>query len=306
MVDFNKHLNKEKQVATTAAKKSSKAIPLGTKSDAIEKRTQTTALSTQVVDLEAMAGAGAENVGQRDLAIPRIVILQSGSPQVKKGEGAYIKGAEEGDFLHSVLGQVFAKSEDGFMFIPVAYDPKIIEWVPKKQGGGLVAIHTISSGIERHATKDADNRLMLPNGHELVYTGEFFCIVAEPDGSSPQPASISMAKTQFVTAKQLNSQLNMLRFPSKKNPGKTFNPPYFASHFLVTSVPKSNDKGSWMVFKFDRQGNTEELAKETSTEILELANALYESVRAGTVKVADPVDGVADGGGGAPEDGATL
>jgi hypothetical protein len=302
MVNFNKHLNKEKtQVAKQAAK--TRDVRTVAKNEALEKK-QSTALSTQVVDLEALAGAGAENVGQRDLAIPRIVVLQSGSPQVKKGEGAYIKGAEEGDFLHSVLNEVYAKSEDGFMFIPVAYDPKIIEWVPKKQGGGLVAIHSISSGVESKATKNADNQLMLPNGHELVYTGEFFCIIAQPDGSQPQPASVSLAKTQFVTAKQLNSQLNMLRFPSKKNPGKTFNPPYFASHFLCTTVPKSNDKGSWMVFKFERQGNTEELG-EAGTEILELANALYESVKAGTVKVADPVD-VGGTDGGAPEDGATL
>ena len=42
------------------------------------------------------AGTASENMTADDMLIPRLRILQSGSPQVKKSEGAYIKGAEEG------------------------------------------------------------------------------------------------------------------------------------------------------------------------------------------------------------------
>ena len=45
------------------------------------------------------AGAGQENMSQEDMMIPRLSILQDGSAQVKKRDGAYVEGAEVGMIL---------------------------------------------------------------------------------------------------------------------------------------------------------------------------------------------------------------
>jgi hypothetical protein len=110
---------------------------------------QTEALTTQSMQdmFEQNAGAGMENVSQKDLAIPRISIIQSNSPHVKKGEGKYIKGAEEGDFLDSVANAIFAKGDEGFVFVPCSYRRANIEWIPRKKGGGFVADHGADDNI---------------------------------------------------------------------------------------------------------------------------------------------------------------
>ena len=292
-----------------AVKQAAKGTP-APKKDALEKKA-TTALSTEVVDLEQFAGEGGENVGSQDLAIPRISILQSGSPQVKKSEGQYIKGAEEGDFFNNVDNAVLAKGEDSLVVVFACYDSKFIEWVPKNKGGGFCGTHKTDSGILAKTRKDADGRDLLPNGHEIVLTGEFHCIVWA-EGAEPRAAAISFAKTQFKKGKLVNSTLKMLQEPSKKNPGRKFNPPYYASYFHVTSVPESNDKGNWMGWKIERKGylvdpSTGEELIERGRELFDMAQALRAGVAAGTVKVADPVDdATAGGGGGNPEDGGTL
>jgi hypothetical protein len=41
------------------------------------------------------AGSAGDNMTADDMLIPRLRILQSGSPVVKKSDGAYVKGAEK-------------------------------------------------------------------------------------------------------------------------------------------------------------------------------------------------------------------
>ena len=58
--------------------------------------------NTAVADLSAFAeyaGAGLEQVSAQDINIPYIQILQSGSPQCKKGNEKRIDGATEGDVI---------------------------------------------------------------------------------------------------------------------------------------------------------------------------------------------------------------
>ena len=51
-------------------------------------------------------GTGLEDTTSEDFAIPFIRIIQSGSPQTKKADGKYVKGAEEGDIINTVSNQI--------------------------------------------------------------------------------------------------------------------------------------------------------------------------------------------------------
>ena len=119
------------------------------------------------LNYSADAGSGFEETSQESYAIPFLSILQSGSPQVKKSDGAYIKGAEEGMLIDSVTQTLFA---DGVEVIPCHYTQRFIEWGLREQGGGFFGEHLPSDPIVSTTVRDDKGRNILPNGHQLVDT----------------------------------------------------------------------------------------------------------------------------------------
>jgi hypothetical protein len=272
-------------------------------------------LPTRAADMNdlllADQGSGQENIGANDLTIPRISILQANSPQVKKSDGAYVKGAEEGDFFDNVTGTVYAKGEEGFKFIPVYYKRENIEWVPKDDGGGFVKSWGADDSILAQCTKDSKNRMMLKNGHEIVTTAAFFAVVMDKNGKNPKQAVISMAKTQLKKARKLNTSISSLMVDRTDGaPGK-FNPAMFYSVFHATSVPETKDTFNWMGWSIQRSGDTLTIDEKDANYGRELylnARQFKATVSAGEVKVAAPTDlgGGAAADSGSPEDGETL
>jgi hypothetical protein len=254
--------------------------------------------------VEQDEGVGQENMSAKDMAIPRISVLQSGSPQVKKSEGKYVKGAEEGDFFDNVTNSVYAKGEDGFLFVPVAYRRANIEWVPKDDGGGFVADHGADDSILTKCTKDKKNRMMLPNGHEIVTTAEYFIIAINKETWATRNAVISLAKTQLSAARKLNTMINELLVPRQDGTGK-FNPAMFYSVFDATTVPQSKDDFNWMGWNIVRKGDTM-VELPDGPNIYLAARQFRLAVVEGQVKVQDPVAGESHGAGGAPDDGKSL
>lgn len=289
------------------AEEKQKVAAKGTKGDKTQK-VQSTSLvksntSTQVAlnnqfasVLEEDAGAGSENLERQDLAIPRISIIQSNSPQVKKAEGKFIKGAEEGDFLDTVTNEVFAKGDVGLLFIPAFYRRTDIEWIPRKKGGGFVADHGGNSDILSKTEKDEETgAMLLPNGNEVVTTAEYIGIALNADGTNPRSVAISLAKTQLKKARKVNTVLTTLQVPRANGQG-TFNPAFFYSAFLVTSIPEQSKGGdAYMGWSLVREHNTVDLPE--GTDLYLTAKALRESITAGTIKVAQPSDIAADHGG---------
>ena len=84
------------------------------------------------------AGLGLENVTNDDITIPRLAIIQSGSPQRKKKDEKYIEGADEGMIFNTVTNTLYPESLE---IIPCGFRKTYVEWVPREKGGGLVAVH---------------------------------------------------------------------------------------------------------------------------------------------------------------------
>jgi hypothetical protein len=257
-------------------------------------------LSTQTTinfeeQLIADAGLGSENIGTKDLAIPRIGVLQSLSPQCTKGNPLFNKEMHPGDFFDNVTQSVYAEGDDGFLFIPVRYRRALLEWVPRGKGGGFAGDHGNDESILAKAKRNEIGQDILPSGNEIVVTGEFFALLLDLDGKNPRQAVISLAKTQFKKATRLNSAIRLLSIPHPKAGERPFNPAMFYSTFKATTVPESNDKGSWMGWNIIRYSDTVKL--KDGTELYQMARQFNEAVSAGTVKVAAPADpGESDAG----------
>jgi len=234
-----------------------------------------TALVTQQDLYLNDAGAGFEEAGAESYAIPFLSILQSGSPQVKKSDGAYIKGAEEGMLFNSVTSEAYS-GEDGIEIIPCHYTQRFIEWKLRENGGGFVGEYLPSDSIVGECTKDEKFRSITPAGNQLVDTRNHYVLIRK-DGTLT-PAIMSLSSSQTKKSKQLMSLLQGIKV---KNPttGMFEIAPMYSNVLRISTVAESNDKGSWFGYRFAVLGKVTDEA-----EYLE-AKSFAHAVKSGMAKV---------------------
>lgn len=235
-------------------------------SGAVVARPQT-AVSTKL-DYGADAGFGFEDATKDAYAIPFLTILQSGSPQCKKSDGAYIKGAEEGMIFNTVTNELFA---DGVTVIPCAFAQSFVEWNLREQGGGFVAEYDSVAGtaLRQQAHRDDKNREILPNGHQLNDTRNHYVLFKDHEGYW-QPAMMSLTSTQIRASRNWMTTMQRLCATNKA--------PMFALQFQINTAPQQNDKGTWFGYTFEYLGLVDDEDTYTS------AKAFYEQARSGLVK----------------------
>lgn len=230
------------------------------------------------------SGHGAEDMTADDLTIPYLSILQSLSPQVKKNDPAYIKGAEEGMFFNSATSKVM-DGEKGITIIPVYYVKRYVEWNLREKGGGFVADHGHDASVLENCTPDDRKRSITPAGTQIVPTATYYVIIVDEETGEMDRAIIAMSSTMLKVSRKWNTLTNTVR---AKNPttGEKFMPALWYMSYKATTVPDSNDKGSWMAWKIEYNKPTPEL--EDGTNLYLAAREFYSSIRGGEVKAAVP------------------
>lgn len=229
-------------------------------------------------DVYADAGMGAEHATSDDMTVPFIKLAQALSDEVNKRESAYIDGLEQGDFFNSATQDKWG-GDKGFAFIPCHYERQYLEWTPRDAGGGFQGSH--GPEIMEQVTQNGPAST-LPNGNEIVQTGAWFGLVVDENGSFEQ-AVISLSKVQMKKSRQL---MTMLKSVMLSGPNGKFNPPTFYNVVRFTSVPESNDQGSWYGWKPVVEGNVFEL--DPSGDLYAQAKVLGAAVKSGKVKQAVP------------------
>ena len=224
-----------------------------------------------VIDFGADAGAGFEETDQSSFAIPFFTVLQSGSPQCKKSDGAYIKGAEEGMLYNNVSQEIF-DPEDGITVVPCHYSRTFNEWKTRDDGGGLVAVHTAAEGEALLSTchKGEKGEDLTPDGTQLVDTRNHYVLLVKDDGSF-EPVFMPLSSTQITPSRRWMTMMNNIRINGQVAP-------MFSQLYTVNTIPKSNDKGSWYVVDFKHKEQI------SSPELYAAAKAFRESVRSGEAK----------------------
>lgn len=200
----------------------------------------TMAVSTDFLqELQESAGQGFENVSMRDVAIPFLTILQSNSPQVKKGP-ARIEGAEEGDVFHTVQQRALKTDKEEFRVVLCGFQKRWVEWVDRDSGGGFVMSH-LTDDILKKCTKNDKGKDVLPNGHLIVETAYHYVIFIHPDGTFEQ-AVIGMSSTALKKSRRWMSQLMSIQI---ENNGKKFNPPMYAHSWSMKTTMETKDTNTW-------------------------------------------------------------
>ena len=257
-----------------------------------ETETKSTALVETPPDFGGEAGAGFENMSADDYAIPFLQILQGLSPQVKRSDGAYIEGAQEGMLVNTVTRELIDTENRRLVVIPAAYRHTWVEWRVREKGGGFVREHTAQPNVE--TKRDDKSREIMPNGNQLNDTRTFYVLVLDEATGVTTPAVLSMTSTQIKKAKQWVMQQNLLKLVGANGP---YTPPMFASKWLVTTVPESNEKGSWYGWKFEHAG----YLKGPQDPTFIAARDFHKAVSSGEVKAdmsksTDDTEGAGKGG----------
>ena len=244
-----------------------------------ESKELTTAQSKELATLygdlgiEEMAGMNTEDMtSSDDYAMPFLSLLQSGSPQCKKSDPRYVKGAEEGAFFNTVEKEVYG---DEVTIVPVAYRRAFVEWKLREDGGGYCG--EFLPGEQPSTVLDEKNRDILGNGHELKDTRYWYALVIKADGSF-EPCVIGMTRTQIRPSKSLANMVTKDHWPDGVKRGKA--PPFFVWQYNAKSIPQQSDEYAFVNWEFSRG------APVTDREVLEAAKALREAVKAGAVREA--------------------
>ena len=228
----------------------------------------------------ALAGGGLEEVTSEDVQIPFLRVLQALSPQIKKSDPAYIKGAEQGGIFNTVTKK-FWSGDEGVLVIPVHFQKKLLEFVPRSEGGGFVG--EINPKNLPKIVKE-NGMEMLENGNELVRTAQHYVKIVHDDGTL-ENAIVDMKKTQLKKSREWVSIMGMFKYPKEAGQnlvGKTMDSWY--NMFRLTTVEESNDKGSWYTWKIVHEKQVDKI------EYVNESKSLHTSLSSGELTALPPTD----------------
>lgn len=229
---------------------------------------------------EDMADGGFESADKDAYAIPFLQILQKMSPQVDEAEESYVEGARPGMFFNTVTEDLYDGTRDGVLVIPCHYERVFLEWIPRNDGGGLVAEHQPEDGVKlmQETTRDEYNRDILPNGHELQDTRVHYVLLLHEDGGY-EPAVISLSRTGIKPSKKWMSLMQGIKLPRKE--GGVFTPPMFSHVYRLRAQIRSNDQGTWYV----PHAAKERILGDGDEDLFNAAKGFRDSIQAGKAKV---------------------
>jgi hypothetical protein len=222
------------------------------------------------------AGQGMEDVSKDEMLVPIMRILQSNSPQCEENHpsGKYMPDAKPGMLYNTATQELYPK--EGFDVIFCYRDHNFIEYVPRNNGGGFVAMHDPSEDmIANLRTEQGEfGKLKLDPSNEasneIVETYYFYGIVhPRLDGTlenfEPFRAVFPFASTQIKKYKMMMTTINgiQLRPPVVKKPTPF---PIFAHVWRIGTQPESNKKGRFFGWKAALRGGSATAARLTPND----------------------------------------
>lgn len=205
---------------------------------------ETNALATASA-FDDFSGDGFGHTSASDFIIPRVGIVGSLSPQLKKNKAEYIEGAEEGDLVDVAMSKILAKGfkDETFPFLPVVRVKEAITWKPRTAGGGIVKRDILNEEFEAYAAREGAVQnekfeFKLSNGNEIINTNQFYGINLI-DGT---PCFIPMKKSNLKIARKWMTKMRSIKLPNGKGA------PMFYRTWNIGSFLDSGNGNEWPNF----------------------------------------------------------
>ena len=238
------------------------------------------ALSTiSADDMALMAGDRSTRVmKQESLITPQLRVVQTTSGYFKRSHADYVPGAEEGDFIDTLTRTL----RKGARLLICEERVTYTEWKPNQ--GPLVKMW----GTDPAGYNDAEGEYgtrKTADGNDIVPAETYYCLLLTDDEGASLPVVVYLTGTQFRKGRRLNTLLTTFEL---KGPDGPFTAPFWARAFDCTTVPESNDQGSWMGWKIEPGPLT--LTLPGGRNLYMKAKLFAEAVNRDEVQAAPPVD----------------
>lgn len=233
------------------------------KSTAIAEKPAAALAVASADDYAADAGGGLEGATAESFAIPFLSVLQKGSPQVDETSGVAIDGAKAGMLFENVTGRMYS-GKDGVLVVPCAYRRVFLRWGPRGGEGagfkGELSADDVAIMRDKGEIKELEGRLYvpLPDGSinekkcdRVADTRNHYCLIVDETTGEWTTALLSLTSTQIKKSKMLASMISSRKV---KTTAGMIQPASWASVIRVSTVPESNDKGSWFGVRFETHG----------------------------------------------------
>lgn len=254
------------------------------------------AMVARAAEFSSDASFGFEEADKDAYAIPFLAILQAGSPQVKKSDGKYIKGAEEGMIFNTVTQEAFSGEEgEGVEVIPCYFTQRFTRWGARDAGGGFKGEYLATDpelknakgegGVESGKASvrffpDAKGKYEKKTSDILNDTRNHYVLVRGANGLL-SPAVVSMTSTQIRNSKSWMAK--MRNYTGVGTDGHVFIMPMCSHSFRLLTTPEQNDQGSWYGWKIELIGEVDKNSAEYGA-----AKSLAKSVASGALKTVTP------------------
>jgi hypothetical protein len=227
-----------------------------TKKESTEVQAVVEGVTNEMPEWLQKGNQGSEDVTVKDMVLPRVDVLQALSPQLKKNDGAFIPGAEQGQIFNTVTGTIYGPS---VTFIPVMFRKEFVLWKLRSAGGGFIG--AFKDQLEGNTALAA---MPNPKDFELVESHQHFCTILTDHGT--EEAVFSMTKSKLKTSRALNTLVQIAGVDR------------FAKAYRIDAIEESGDKGDYWGFKVHPVGFV-------SKELYDKSHALYEMIKAGAADV---------------------
>lgn len=237
------------------------------------------ALALPMEDFLADAGAGLEEVGTEDLAVPYVSILQ------KQSKLMDIEGfpGKPGMFVHTITRDLY-DGADGIDVIPCHFRRFWREITEDLQNPKFIAEHPANWPLAKDAEFNAEmRRHVCRDGTHANQIMRFYCLLVSPV-AIPQPVCLTFKGSQIRKAKAWNSMLSVMTMEVvhdgqvKKLPAPTF-----MSIWNLKTVREQNDDNTWFGYEITSRGMLEPLEKEYDAGIYMQARDFHSMVASGQV-----------------------
>ena len=234
-------------------------------------------------DLLEAGGMGTESITALNIDMPRLKILQIGSPQLKKDRNndQYLSDARVGDFFNTATADLWRES---ITVIPCDFHTHYIEWPPTRGKKAPVKDYGEDVSILNRCVTNDKNQHTLPNGNRVEETAYWYLLVQ--NGAEWRRVLFQLTSTRLTISRKWLTAIRSETVPSV--PG--WSPPLFFRAWTLQAIEAKNDIGGWAAFKPVPGERIDRL--DPSKQLLALAKAFSLDARAQNMRIRiEPHDG---------------
>lgn len=239
---------------------------------------QTGTAMAAAYDYGDFAGTGFENQTRDDYSIPFLGVLQGLSPELET-----VDGAKPGMIINTVTKDLYPR--EGVVFVPAWTEHSFVEWKPRDEGGGFVAVHAVDSDVVRQAKEQNQEfgKIKLPNGNELIETFYVYGLRIDAESGGLEQTVLAFTSTKIKKYKAWMTKAKMVQIALPN--GRRINAPLPAHRYKLSTVKEKNTKGEYWNWEINFDGaNAAEARLAPDSEPFQEAIAIMELIKSGAAR----------------------